>query len=185
MRKFKFKVLLIAFGSIFYCAIYSAVLHSAGLANKPTEPSHQKESLKGLKEMIFEVNIGLSREGPTREKLNSIVERQFRKAGIRVFRKEKDVNLGNVPFFLIEVSILKSGKRPYAYFVMGQLRQKVILDRHKEITTFSPTWHMGIIREGDLENISEDVKRVTNFYLRDYLAVNSIVQKREEDSKRN
>jgi hypothetical protein len=138
----------------------------------PLTPREEDKSLAGIQSIQVVVNIGISKGGPTKQALQVEVENLFLEEGIQIIQGANEGKLSSYPAFYVEVAMLKSGKTPYKYFVNANFYQPVQLNRTRNIITQAATWQVGVIGEGDLATIREEVAGITKNFLVRYKKVN-------------
>ena len=138
----------------------------------PVPGKSQTESLAGVKSVYVIVNIGISREGPTRKGLQEEVETQLREGGIQVLQDLEEEVKGTVAIFNVDVAIWKNGNDPYVYFVTADLFQPVQLFRDEQFKTQAATWQSKSIGSGMVDRIREDVAKVSQSFVKNVQKAN-------------
>ena len=142
----------------------SEIIVSPVFAGQAHEERHQRETLRGLQVVRLEINIGLAREGPTRQLLRSDVEQHLREIPLRVLPQEQGDETV-FPALVVNVAVLKKNREFYFFVVTAQLFEKVILERDTKMTALAATWTASHMGDGDLQNMRESVAEVIrNFY---------------------
>ena len=135
----------------------------------PLEMDEQSRSLAYAPEIHVVVKIGLSKEGPTRQTLQADVENKLREANVALLNEELFAERKNPPASLyIEVAVWKMTGRPYVYFIHANFYQSVQLVGKTDFMTQAATWQTGLIGEGDLERIRQDVSKIADIFLISY-----------------
>ena len=100
-------------------------------------------SLQGLKEVYVEVeplDPAIEKAGLTRKQLQTDVELELKKAGIKTLLKEQCQSTKGCGLLTVGVATRKSGSGRYDYYVLALYFQKVSLERDPEIKTIAATW---------------------------------------------
>lgn len=121
--------------------------------------------------------------GLTKQALQTDVELQFRKYGIRVFKVEH-VYGSHLSINVIAVP-QESGFVVYSFLV--QFIDLVIPVRNPRIALSAPVWQTGVAGTVGIENIRqirEEVKDYVNKFINDYLAANPKEQPVKEEDKK-
>lgn len=133
----------------------------------------QNELLIGIKGIQVEVNIGLSADGPSKQRILEQVEGQIREAGLQVLASLGEESQSFQPLLLFEVAILKRGSNPYVYFINASLFQPVQLVGRNSSVTLGATWKAALIGEGGLGYIQDDVGKLVSQFLNQHKRANS------------
>lgn len=131
----------------------------------PVENETQIKSLAGITSVQVIVNIGLSKEGPTRKSLQEEVERELRDGGIQVLQYVEGKEKPSMPIFHVEVAIWRNVENAYVYFVNANLFQSVHLVRNEQMITQAVTWQSKTIGSGTLIHINKDVAKVSKNFV--------------------
>ena len=109
--------------------------------------------------------------------LESQVELQLKKAGIKVLERPDALALRGKPFLYIQVRGAKLRDQPaYAILAIGALVQRVTLERDPSLTGFSRTWMISSFNSaGDQDlkrQIEFSVAQVAAQFVKSYLSAN-------------
>lgn len=137
------------------------------------EDQDQEKSLQGIKEVSVSVNIGISRDGPTRQLLQNTVENILREGGVTVRTEDDQPDTNRFPSFCVDVAVFKDSSTSYAFFVTGRLFQRVLLAHLNNVETYGATWNIGTIGSGGVDKILQKVQLVTTEFLRSYRNMNA------------
>lgn len=140
----------------------------------------QRETLKGLQGVLVAIeNIDpvAQKDGLTKDLLQTDVELQLRKSGIKVLTEEETYKTSGRPILYVKVSLLKHGAvEIYAYEIEVQLEQTVYLMRNPNIGTLAVTWDIENIGMVGTENMKTSirghVKDHVDKFINAYLAMN-------------
>ena len=160
---------------ILLCIIATTV---EGLAADDDELS--RETLKGLQGVyvIIEYMVPVAeKDGLTKDLLQTDVELQLRKSGIKVLTKEEWTKTPWMPYLYVRVSLFKKeGLQLYAFFIEVKLRQAVYLKRNPDISTLTETWDTAFIGTVGVSKmktgIRDSLKDKVDEFINAYLAVN-------------
>lgn len=133
----------------------------------------QRETLRGLSEMGLEVNLGFSREGPSRRLLRRDIEQKLHQLPIRIL-PETENDSTQFPAFVIDVSVLKTGDHSYFFLATARVYQEVMLDRDRDIAMPAVTWKNWKLGDGNFSNIRETVSELVRRFIDDYRGANLV-----------
>lgn len=136
------------------------------------ERESQIESLVGVEGVQVVINIGLSQEGPTKQGLQEQIERQIREGGLQVLKPLREDSEFYQSTLLLEVAIWKGENKPYIYFIYANLFQPVRLLGSDSSDTLGATWQAGLVGEGGIDGIREDVSKVVKGFLFHHKKIN-------------
>ena len=164
--------------AIGFCFIFSVAFGETHPAfpHRYIEEQKQENSLAGLKGVSVDVKIGLAREGPTKHRLQSLVEQTLREGGVHVegVVEEQVEGRDQPPSFCVEVAVFKGVKDYHHFFVTARLYQQVSLTRNQQLTPSAITWTLESMGAGNIDNIYDRVEEVTTIFVKDYQRVNSV-----------
>lgn len=160
--------------SILFVTILS-VVSCMGLV--PIKSEKQIESLAGIQKVYVIVNIGLSREGPTRRGLQAKVESSLEEGGLSILRDIEEEKMASVPILNIDISIWKNAVDPYIYFAHANFYQPVHLARDSKFQTQAATWRARLIGAGNIDGITRDVEKIAKIFVKDHKKAKKITKK--------
>lgn len=152
-----------------------------GAVAAKTPEQRQADTLRALPGVYFIVeNVSPAGEadGLTTGQIRRDIEFQLRRAGIHIMSEAEWSRTPGRPFLYVRVSLAKSGPR-YAYHLEVQLLQRVKLERYLELAPVQvPTWaapeEIGVIDEGQLQEVRRYLADQVARFISAYLAVNTI-----------
>lgn len=134
---------------------------------------YTRRSLYGLAGIQVVVELMLPREmaaSVTDVELEVETERALQKAGIKVFDRDKTIQVPGRPKLRILVHAVKSSNLPvHALFLEAALAQRASLERDNSISTEANTWSLsaaGVVENPDLKPaIRNEVARATDQFI--------------------
>jgi len=134
------------------------------------------KGLKGVYVLVERLAPEVEKLGLTKEQLQTDVELQLRRNGIRVlFRKEWLLTSGSSCLY-VNVNIITSEDNPnVAYNISLELKQDVFLVRDPTKMCYAATWtagSTGTVGKSNITNIRKSVKNKVDIFSNDYLAAN-------------
>lgn len=135
------------------------------------EWQEQRETLRGIDELWVKVRIGISLEGPTRQRLQSDVEQALQRLPIRIVPEHGGASF-DTPALIVEVAMVKTGPSSFAYCATARLHRLVRLDHNPQHPIYAATWRASSLGDGDLQNIRNTIHRLINRFIEDFRAVN-------------
>ena len=136
-------------------------------------------SLKGLKGMYVMVGNypDIKKDGLRESTIKTDVELKLRMAGIKVLTKEECIKDPGNPYLWIGVHSFKNEIIDiYAYCIIVELKQRVILSRDKKIECPATTWfttvNIGTVGANNVNSLRDNIKDRVDVFINDYLAVN-------------
>lgn len=139
-----------------------------------------KETLKGIKGMQVVIEMlgdDIEKDGLRLSYIQNDVEVKLRIVGIKVLAEEDIQYEPGMPFLHVKVNSCKNDElESYAFFVIGELKQNVKLERDYSIPCITTTWHstgvIGTIGAEDVNEIRDYVDDEVEEFIDDYLSVN-------------
>ncbi len=143
---------------------------------------YKRDALKGLEGvyvLIEPIRSEAQEDGLTDDLLQTDVELQLRKAGIRVLTKEECFETPGAPYLYINVNTVKfKNLELYSFNIKIELTQYIHLERDPTITIPADTWSVGMVGSVVASQIKsfvrENLSNLVDKFLNDYLAVNTI-----------
>ena len=139
----------------------------------------ERESLAGLAGVYVSVepmDPDVEREGLARSTLQTDVELKLRQAGIRVLTEAEVFVAPGFPHLYLRVGTVRGSEWPlYAFEILLELRQRVMLARKPTIALDAPTWRtssVGSVGNKNLNRVREPVRDQVDAFINAYLAAN-------------
>jgi len=117
----------------------------------------------------------VQRFGLTREQLQKDIEQRLIKAGITILSQEKWSQTSGRPALYIVVNTHEYAKYWYAYTIIVDLRQIVMLETNPDIKTLASTWSInmaGIANIGTLNTIKDNLNTLIDKFIDAHSSVN-------------
>ncbi len=162
------------------------VVHAAdkpgGIVPQPDLSAYRRNTLCGLQGVAVVVESlkpEVERLGLARDALQTDVELQLRRSGIKVLSRQQQLATLGSPYLYVQVTVqgADDDKQPLlAVNTEVMCSQIVILRRDPTIRSVAITWidgTLGIIGRANLAQVRDSVKDVVARFVNDYLAMNS------------
>ena len=154
----------------------SAVLIS-GLPSSADDSELSRATLEGLTGVYVLVEgfeEVAKRAGFDKRTFQTDVELELRTAGIKVLSREESFETPGHPLLYVQLNPLH--KRPNeiaAYSVIIIFKQRALLERDPSLRVpGAATWSQGTAGEGDISDIREEVKDLTDIFINAWFSVN-------------
>jgi len=180
MRKQLSKTIFILIISLFIHPLYSQVELTEEHIQMRREPL---KGIQGIYVLIEFLPADAKQLGITKESLKTKVELKLRLAGIRILSSEEHLKSSETvsPSSILYVnlnivSVTSRDTNIYASDISIELQEKATIKRNKLVDRVT-VWKestLGVYntKEGTLKGIKESLKKNTDIFLNDYLAVN-------------
>jgi len=136
------------------------------------------QGMRGVNVLVEGIKEEAEKDGLTTRQLQTDVEVELRKAGIRVLTEEQSLKSPGKPYlYLYVITLKREGGREYVYCIELSLRQNVYLSRKRSMdliaTTFGPLGGVGVASVAHMSNhVRKIVRDQVNRFINAYLAVN-------------
>jgi hypothetical protein len=162
-------------GAIMLAAILGT--GAAALAQDQDLEDTSMRGLTGIYVLVDKLPEVLKTSGILDVELESQVEIQLKKAGIKIIERPEALALRGKPFFYIQVRGAKPRGQPvYSIFVIGALVQRVSLERDPSLTGFARTWIITNFSSAEEKELRTQttfcVWQVAQSFINSYLSVN-------------
>ncbi|RMH36891.1 MAG: hypothetical protein D6690_04370 [Nitrospirae bacterium] len=128
---------------------------------------HQQETLHGIQTLWVKVRMGTVLEGPTRQRLQTDVERALRVLPIQLLPEQEGASYEQ-PALIIEVMTVKPRLGSAVHFLTARLHQPVLLKRQASQSAYAVTWKGSTVGEGGLERIREKILSLVELFIHDF-----------------
>ena len=143
---------------------------------------YKRDALKGLEGvyvLIEPIRSEAQEDGLTEVLLQTDVELQLRKAGIKVLTKEECFKTPGAPYLYINVNTVKfKNLELYSFNIKIELTQYIQLERNPSITIPADTWSVGMVGSvvaSQMKSfVRESLGNLVDKFINDYLVVNPI-----------
>ncbi len=144
----------------------------------PGDDPFDRATLKGIttiRVVVDNLDPEAERDGLTKDQLQTDVELRLRKAGIRVtsLRAESESS-----YLHLAVNTIKDSSGVYAFNIVLEFDQWVILERNRNVFRFAPTWGVSSVGTVDAEYLREvrgSVADKVDKFIKAYLEQNTML----------
>ena len=163
------------------CALLACLLIAPPLMAVDSDTSRQTLSrIKGIYVLVEELQPNIrkpaSRLNFTSEQLQKEIESRFQKAGITVLNRDEWLRTPGRPVLYLNVNTHQREKYWWAYDIRLEFQQIASLEANPTIKTLVSTWSTnvtGSVNVGTLAIIGNEVRMLTDIFIKAYLSVNS------------
>ncbi len=134
------------------------------------------EGLEGVKVIVEDMRPEVEQAGLTKSSLQTLVELELRKAGIRVLTEEERLKTKARPWLYLRVSVVIDDPGSCAFDISLWLNQAVILAGNGSIAT-ATTWdtsRTGTVGKSNIPSIKDHVREKVEEFCNDFLAANPV-----------
>jgi hypothetical protein len=159
-------------------AVLWGIVGLSGGGSWAGDSEHTRATLRGVEGVyviVEDLKSDVERAGLTRQQLQTDVELQLRKAGIRVFAKQEQFRSPGQPLLYVNASALLHPNGLAAYNIRVELNQRASLDINTSSASVA-TWHVGMLGMIGVSRVSDtvrnDVRDLVDQFINAYLSVN-------------
>lgn len=140
---------------------------------------HKEETLRGLSGvgvLVEDIKKKAEEKGLTEERVQTTVELELRKVGIKVLSEEQLSNTPGAPYLYINIHAVVRDDGFVLHNISLELKQTVALARDDSTTCIATTWSKGSLGTAGAEKIDQirsvALVSLLEEFLNDWLAVN-------------
>jgi len=139
------------------------------------EPQDTLRGLKGVMVFIEDIDTDVETHGLTKGLLKRKVESRLRQADIPVLTRDEAFDIPGKPYLYLSLTTHNTGIELYSYSIQIEFNQDVCMVRDPSVRASATTWVanvVGIVGAANLPAVTEDVIKLTDEFIHDYLAAN-------------
>ena len=138
--------------------------------NEFTRPS--LTDLSGVAVLVESLTSEMTREGLSKQMIESDVTSKLQEAGIQVLSEENGLWVAGTPYLYVNVNAFKSNE--YVYYINLEFHQDAVLKRNSEIKVDAVTWSKRYIGASPhLNDIRSHTKDMIGIFINAFLSLNS------------
>ncbi len=138
--------------------------------NEFTRPS--LTDLSGVAVLVESLTSEMTREGLSKQVIESDVTSKLQEAGIQVLSEENGLWVAGTPYLYVNVNAFKSNE--YVYYINLEFHQDAVLKRNPEIKVDAVTWSKRYIGASPhLNDIRSHTKDMIGIFINAFLLANS------------